>query len=63
MALSKGVYRKDDCGILTNKDNIDDACDPPGTRKDKKQYDPLNTPTKILFGFAHKLYEAFPYME
>lgn len=56
----KGLYGY---GILTNKVNIDEACDPPGTRKDKKQYEPLIKPTKMLAGFAKKLLDKIPYME
>lgn len=50
-------------GILSNKDDIEMPVDPPGTRTDKSKYDPLIKPTKILKGFAKKLYEKIPYIE
>jgi hypothetical protein len=50
-------------GIMTNKDDPDEPTDPPGTRTDKKKYEPLIRPTKMLTGFAEKLFEAIPYME
>ena len=50
-------------GILTNKDNVDEATDPPGSRKDKKHYEPLIKPTKMLKGLCKKLYDQIPYME
>lgn len=56
----KGIYGY---GILTNKENIDEPSDPPGTRMDKKQYDPLLKPTKMLFGFGRKIYDSVPYLE
>lgn len=56
----KGIYGY---GILTNKQDPDTPLDPPGTRKDKLSYEPLNRPTKMLQGFAKKLFDAIPYME
>jgi len=50
-------------GILTNKDNPDDPTDPPGIRTDKKKFEPLIKPTKMLTGFAKKIYEKIPYLE
>lgn len=50
-------------GILTNKDNPDECTDPPGSRKDKTRYNPLIKPTKMLKGFAKKLFDQIPYME
>lgn len=50
-------------GILTNKENTDECTDPPGIRKDKNTYEPLVKPTKMLNGFAKKLYDQIPYME
>ena len=55
-----GVYGY---GILTNKDNVDEAVDPPGTRRDKKRYEPLIKPTKMLKGFAKTIYEKISYAE
>ena len=47
MALSKGVYRKDDCGTLTNKDTNN-------TRRSKQNtYHVVNkniAPSKIIDG-------------
>lgn len=58
--ISKGLYGY---AILTNKENIDEPVDPPGTRKDKKRYEPLIKHTKIVFGFAERLLEKIPYQE
>lgn len=49
--------------ILTNKEDPEECIDPPGLRNDKAKYEPLNKPTKMLKGFAKKLYTKFPYME
>lgn len=49
--------------ILTNKEDPDERADPPGIRNNKNKYDPLNKPTKMLKGFAKKLYTVFSYME
>ncbi len=50
-------------GILTNKENIEEPCDPPGIRKDKDRYNALIKPTRMLHGFSKKLYDNIPYME
>jgi len=49
--------------ILTNKEDPEERADPPGIRSNKSKYEPLNKPTKMLKGFAKKLYTEFPYME
>lgn len=49
--------------ILTNCENVDERPSPPGMRKDKKAFDPIIKPTKMLKGFAKKLYDQIPYIE
>ena len=50
-------------GILTNCENVDERPLPPGMRKHKKIFDPITKPTKMLKGFAKKLYDQIPYIE
>jgi hypothetical protein len=56
----KGLYGY---AILTNCENVDERPLPPGMRKDKKAFDPIIKPTKMLKGFAKKLYDQIPYIE